>query len=102
MLAARKRGAAINPQLQRSEQDVDGKPVYMRHNPREERPADKTDQQLRDWSLAGDYDLKAGMAHTSMRHSCQQTGIIASHVLMKLDYWDDAACPTPCTPQLVK
>ena len=89
MLSARKRGAAINPSLQGTEGN---KKVFMRHDPTAQRPADRTDEQLRDQALQGDDNLQAGIAHTSTQHACQLTGLISSHVFMKLCYWDDAAC----------
>ena len=91
-LSARKRGAAINPSLQGTEGN---NKVFMRHDPTAQRPTDRTDEQLRDQALLGNDDLQAGIAHTSTQHACQLTGLISSQVLMKLCYWDDAACRDP-------
>ena len=92
---ARKRAAKLNPQLQRSEPAQGSNQVYVRHNPEAQPPTTKTDQQLRNDALAGDHDFKAGLLHTSTCHSCQRTGVLGSHVFMKLIYWSDAACRDP-------
>ena len=89
----RKAAAKLNPQVQ-CRAAAEDQLVYIQHS-QHAQPAHRTDQTLRADAISGNRDFGNGLPHTSARHSCQLTGVLASHVFMKLSYWGDAACHDP-------
>ena len=89
----RQQGAALDPELQPKKGS--DKQVYYRKDPAAPNPIVETDAVDRAQALQGDQWFSDGILHTSDAHSCQQTGILCSHVSIKLIYWDDEACRSP-------